>query len=139
MLDPRLVALKKLLSSNTLPQYNSEDFRFGKLYQNDSFIDNGFLYRRLCQTGEPDRVVLFAPPTMRDAILQEAHGAALWRNLEDERANSPQLFLARHGPGYPDTLEDMSEVPVTPDKRTNQASFTVTITSDYSTQPKNSC
>ena len=35
------------------------------------------MYRRLHQTGEPDRVVLFAPLTMRDAILQEAHGAAL--------------------------------------------------------------
>ena len=78
MLDPRLQALKKLLYSNLLPQYNSEDFRFCKLYQNDSFIDNGILYRRLCQTGEPDRVVLFAPPTMRDAILQEAHGTALF-------------------------------------------------------------
>ena len=77
MLDPRLQALKKLLYSNTLPQYNSEDFRFYKLYQNDSFIDNRILYRRLCRTGEPDRVVLFAPPTMRDAILQEAHGSAL--------------------------------------------------------------
>ena len=77
MLDPRLQALKKLLYSNLLPQYNSEDFRFCKLYQNDSFIDNGILYRRLRQTGEPDRVVLFAPPTMRDAILQEAHGTAL--------------------------------------------------------------
>ena len=31
MLDPRLVALKKLLYSNTLPQYNTEDFRFCKL------------------------------------------------------------------------------------------------------------
>ena len=78
MLDPRLQALKKLLYSNLLPQYNSEDFRFCKLYQNDSFIDNGILYRRLRQTGEPDRVVLFAPPTMRDAILQEAHGTALF-------------------------------------------------------------
>ena len=77
MLDPRLVALKKLLYSNTIPQYNTEDFRFCKLYQNDSFLDNGILYRRLRRTGEPDRVVLFAPPTMRDAILQEAHGAAL--------------------------------------------------------------
>ena len=80
MLDPRLVALKKLLYSNTLPQYNTKDFRFCKLYQNDSFIDYGILYRRLCQNGEPDRVVLFAPPTMRDAILQEAHGAALSRH-----------------------------------------------------------
>ena len=77
MLDPRLVALKKLLYSNTLPQYNLEDFRFCKLYQNDSFIDNRILYRRVHQTGEPDRVVLFSPPTMRDAKLQEAHGAAL--------------------------------------------------------------
>ena len=77
MLDPRLVALKKLLYSNTLLQYNSEAFRFCKLYQNDSFLDNRILYGRLCRTGEPDRVVLFAPPTMRDAILQEAHGAAL--------------------------------------------------------------
>ena len=75
MLDPRLQALKKLLYSNTLQQYNSEDFR--KLYQNYSFIDNGILYQRLRRTGEHDRVVLFAPPTMRDAILQEAHGAAL--------------------------------------------------------------
>ena len=77
MLDPRLVAFKKLLYSNTLPQYNLEDFHICKLYQNDSFIDNRILYRRLRRTGEPDRVVLFAPPTMRDAILQEAHGAAL--------------------------------------------------------------
>ena len=80
MLDPRLQALKKLLYSYTLPQYNSEDFCFCKLYQNDSFIDNGILNRRLCRTGEPDRVVLFAPPTMRDAILQEAHGAAQSRH-----------------------------------------------------------
>ena len=28
MLDPRLVALKKLLYSNTLLQYNTKDFRF---------------------------------------------------------------------------------------------------------------
>ena len=77
MLDPRLVALKKLLYSNTLPQNNSEDFCFCKLYQYHSFIDNGILYRRLRRTGEPDRVVLFAPPTMRDATLQEAHGAVL--------------------------------------------------------------
>ena len=77
MLDHRLVALKKLLYSNTLPQYNTEDFRFCKLYQNDSFLDNGILYRRLRHNVESDRVVLFAPPTMRDAILQEAHGAVL--------------------------------------------------------------
>ena len=76
MLDPKLVALKKLLYSNTLPQYNSEDFCFCKLYQNDSFLDNRIIYRRLRRTGEPDRVVLFVPPT-RDAILQEAHGTAL--------------------------------------------------------------
>ena len=44
MLDPRLVALKKFLYSNMLPQYNSEDFCYCKLYQNDSFIDNGILY-----------------------------------------------------------------------------------------------
>ena len=77
MLDPRLQALKKLLYSNIFPQYNTEDFRFCKLYQNDSFLDNGILYRQLQRTGEPDRVVLFAPPTMRELILQEAHGAAL--------------------------------------------------------------
>ena len=58
MLDPRLQALKKLLFSNTLQQYNSEDFRYCKLYQNDSFLDKGILYRRLCQTGEPDRWIL---------------------------------------------------------------------------------
>ena len=56
MLDPRLQALKKLLYSNTLQQYNSEDFR--KLYQNYSFIDNGILYQRLRRTEEHDRVVL---------------------------------------------------------------------------------
>ena len=79
MLDPRLQVLKKLLYSNTLPQYNTEDFRFCKLYQNNSFLDNGILYRRLRRTGELDRVVLFAPPTMRESIsiFQEAHGAAL--------------------------------------------------------------
>ena len=66
MLDPRLQALKKLLYSNMLLQYNSEDFHFCKLYQNDSFLDNGILYRGLCRIGEPDRVVLFAPPTMRE-------------------------------------------------------------------------
>ena len=80
MLDPRLQALKKLLNSNTLRQYNSEDFRFCKLYQNNSLIYNRILYWRLRRTGEPDQVVLFAPPTMRDTILHEAHGAALSRH-----------------------------------------------------------
>ena len=130
-------ALKKLLYSNTLLQYNSEDFRFCKLYQNDSFIDNRILYRRLRQTGEPDRVVLFAPPTMRDAILHKAHGATL--SGHGGTLKTKELFLARHGPRHSDTLEIASEVPVTKDKGSNQASFTVTITSVYSTQPKNSC
>ena len=62
-----------------------------------------------------------------------------WRNLEDERTNSSELFLARHGPGQPDTFEDVSEVPFTQDKRPDQTSFNVTVTSEYSTQPKNSC
>ena len=136
MLDPRLQALKKLLYSNTLPQYNSEDFCFCKLYQNDSFIDNGILNRRLRRTGEPDRVVLFAPPNHERRHFAGSPWCCsiqTWRNLEDKRANSSKLFLARHGPGHSDTLENVSEVPVMKDK----ASFTVTVTSVYSTQPKN--
>ena len=73
MLDPRLQALKKQLYSNTIPHYDTEAFWFCKLYQNDSFLDNGNMYRRLRWTG----VVLFAPPTMIEAILHEAHRAAL--------------------------------------------------------------
>ena len=50
MLDPSLQALKKLLYSNTIPQYNTEDFHFCKLNQNNSLLENGILYRRFASS-----------------------------------------------------------------------------------------
>ena len=47
------------------------------MYQADSFVEDGLLWRRLRRPGEADRVVLYAPPDFRTDILEQAHGTAL--------------------------------------------------------------
>jgi len=75
--DPKLKALYDFLLDDKIPGSTSEEYRFVKMFKDDSFIENGTLWRRIRRFGEPDRVVLYAPPSMREAILQEAHGAPL--------------------------------------------------------------
>ena len=137
MLDPRLVALKKLLYSNTLPQYNTE-VRFCKLYQNDSFIDNGILYRRLRRTGEPDRVVLFAPPAMRDAILQEAHGAALSGHGGTLKTKE-RILQSYFWPGMDQDIQTHLKTCEKPNERPDQTGVTVTTSAMHTTKSENSC
>ena len=75
--DPKLRALYEFLIAGHIPDTNSELYRFVKMYQGDSFVEDGLLWRRLRRPGEADRVVLYAPPDFRQEILEQAHGAAL--------------------------------------------------------------
>ena len=143
MLDPRLVALKKLLYSNTLPQYNTEDFRFCKLYQNDSLLSR---QRNPVQKTPPDwrtrpsGVVCTSNDERRHfARSSWCRTIRTWRNLEDERTDSPKLLLARNGSRYHDAFENLPEVSATSNERPNETSTAVTFTAVYSTKSKNSC
>ena len=60
--DASLVAMYNFLMKGHLPLPNSDDFRFVKMFQGDSFVEDGLLWRRMRRPGEPDRVVLYAPP-----------------------------------------------------------------------------
>jgi len=75
--DPKLQALYNFILKNDAPETSSAEYRFVKMFKDDSFVEGGVLWRRIRRFGEPDRVVLFAPPSMREEILQEAHGAPL--------------------------------------------------------------
>ena len=75
--DPKLVALYDYLMTGRIPDQHSDLYSFVKLYERDSFVEDGLLWRRLRRPGEADRVVIYAPPDMRTAILEQAHGAAL--------------------------------------------------------------
>ena len=75
--DPKLRALRKFLLSGTIPDTHTDEYRFVKMFQAASFVDNDVLWRRFRQPGHPDRVVMYAPPSMRADILAEAHGSAL--------------------------------------------------------------
>ena len=75
--DPKLHALYEFLIAGNIPDTNSELYKFVKMYQGDSFVEDGLLWRRLHRPGEADRVVLYAPPDFRADILEQAHGVAL--------------------------------------------------------------
>ena len=47
------------------------------MMQSDSFIEDGLLWQRLQQPAKPDRIVIYAPPSMRPDIICEAHGTVL--------------------------------------------------------------
>ena len=75
--DPKLRALRDFLLQGLIPATNTDEYRFVKMFQGASFVENDVLWRRLRLVGQPDRVVMYAPPSMRQEILAEAHGFAL--------------------------------------------------------------
>ena len=86
-------------------------------------------------------MVLFSSPTMRESILQEAHGAAFWTwmNTEDKEENTSELFLARNGSRYSNTFEDMPEMSAKMNQRSDQTSNVVTIAAVHAAKPENTC
>ena len=75
--DKKLRALYDFLMNGTLPDPITDLYRFIKMYQADSFVEDGLIWRRLRRPGEADRVVLYVPYNMKSDILEEAHGSEL--------------------------------------------------------------
>jgi len=72
--DPNFRALYDFLINRRIPDTSTDAFRFVKMYQGDSFVEDGVLWRRLRRAGDADRVVIWAPPDIRADILEAAHG-----------------------------------------------------------------
>jgi hypothetical protein len=74
--DPLIQHLKKFLLHQELPQ-DAHLQSLIRLYEKDSFVEDGLLWQQIkCQL-EPSWVVLFLPKTLVPDILKEVHGNLL--------------------------------------------------------------
>jgi len=75
--DKKLRALYNFLMNSTLPDPITDLYRFIKMYQADSFVEDGLIWKQLRRPGEADRVVLYVPYNMKADIMEEAHSSEL--------------------------------------------------------------
>lgn len=71
--DPKLLELYTFLMKGHIPAF--EEYHFCKMFQSDSFVEDGVLWKRVRRISEVN--IVYAPANMRTNILQEAHGAVL--------------------------------------------------------------
>ena len=74
--DPVIKALKDFLLNRALPRDSNQQQVIMKLAM-ECFIEDDLVWRRLKRSFEPSRVVLFLPRTLKQEVLEQAHGSLM--------------------------------------------------------------